>query len=209
METYWSRFAKEFDAKQAFTVGEESIAEVTARLSKLTHLGKVLEFGCGNGRYTKSILHAAESVVATDYSIEMVDEAKRILGADPKITVEQADCHQTAYEAHSFDTIVMANLIHIVANPETVIIESRRLLKPNGMLILTCFTIEGMSIFSKLGLLFRYKKTFGAFPENRTPFTVASLCQLLSDEGFDIEDAELLGKKTRSIFVKAQNSASP
>ena len=203
METYWSRFSEGFDDKQAYTAGEALIALVTGKLSEKKDLGDVLEFGCGNGRYTRSIVDHARSVLATDYSIEMVEAAKRILGGHRKVTVEQADCHHTAYKDRSFDTVMMANLIHVVDRPEVVIGEAKRLLKPGGRLIITSFTIEGMSLLGKLGLLLRYKKTFGSFPQSRTAFTVGSLCRLVEAEGFVAREVLLLGTKTRSIFLEA------
>lgn len=203
METYWSRFSKGFDDKQEYTTGGKLIGVVTEKLATKEALGDVLELGCGNGRYTRSIIDQARSVVATDYSIEMVRETERILGDNPKVTVEQADCHKTEYEDASFDTVMMANLIHVIDEPERVIREAKRLLTPKGRLLIATFTIEGMSVFNKLALLIRYKKTFGAFPKSRTMFTVDSLRNLLETEGFVIKEAVLLGRETRSIFVEA------
>jgi ubiquinone/menaquinone biosynthesis C-methylase UbiE len=203
METYWSRFSEGFDDKQAYTAGAELISLMTERLAAKKNLGDVLEFGCGNGRYTRSIVEQARSVVATDYSKEMVEAASRILSDCRNVSVAQADCHETSYEAASFDTVMMANLIHVVDRPEVVVREAKRLLKPEGMLLITSFTIDGMSVLNKLRLVFRYKRTFGAFPKHTTMFTVDSLRRLLTAEGFVVKEAALIGKKTHAVFIEA------
>ena len=204
METYWSRFSEGFDEKQAYTAGADLIARVTEKIAGKTNLGKVLEFGCGNGRYTRAILDRADAIVATDYSTEMVEATARLLADYKHVTVAQADCHETDYEDMSFDTVMMANLIHVIDRPEIVIQEAKRLLKPGGRLIITAFSIEGMSLWNKLGLVYRYKKTFGAFPKSRTDFTVASLREMVTAAGFCVKEAVLIGGQTRSIYLEAE-----
>ena len=203
METYWSRFSDGFDEKQAYTTGIEVIEQVLDKLSKKRSLGAVLELGCGNGRYTRSIVLEAQSIVATDYSAEMAAAAGRVLSECKNVTVEQADCHALQYPDASFDTVLMANVIHVIDGPDAVIKEISRVLKPGGTMLLTCFTIEGMSFLNKLSLLYRYKKTFGAFPKHRTSFTSASLLALVESAGFIVREVAVLGGKTRSIFLDA------
>ena len=110
-------------------------------------------FFCGNGAYTAAIYKEASSIRATDFSKEMVEETSKKFKNDDKICVEQADCHKTDYQDESFDTILMANIIHVIDEPGNVLKESYRLIKPEGTLLLTCFATDGMNIFSKLGLL--------------------------------------------------------
>jgi ubiquinone/menaquinone biosynthesis C-methylase UbiE len=203
MERYWSRFSDDFDAKQAYVAGNDLIESVKAKLTDQKALGRLLEFGCGNGGYTRCILDEADSVIATDYSIEMVAKTKELFLRNNKVTVEQADCHKTGYDGNSFDTVLMANLIHIIDKQDTALREAKRVLKPRGSLIITSFTTEKMSLVDKLGLLFRFRRTFGPLPKNRIPFTTRTLLMLLQREGFSVSEATLLGNKTRSLFVKA------
>ena len=64
-----------------------------------------------------------------------------------------------------------------------------------------------MNGVQKIGLLVRYRKTFGAFPKKRTSFTSRSLKKLLQDRGFDIAECIVLGTKTRSLLVRAVKKA--
>ena len=202
-EKYWSRFANDFDAKQLYVTGKELSEDVFSEIEKLQNLGHLLEFACGNGAYTKVISKFADKVIATDYSQAMVEQVKKIFSDNRKITVEQANCHNTRYPNQAFNSVFMAHLIHIINNPENVLSKSHRLLKPNGNLIITSFSTDKMKLIDKIALLNRYKKTFGRLSNSRTDFTLNLLIKLVEQKGFKIEIAKLLGTKTKAIFIKA------
>ena len=145
-EKYWSRFSKDFNSKQEYVAGIELTNKIKAKLETQKDLGNVLEFACGNGAYTDCIVKAADKITATDYSEQMVEETRKVFQNNNTISVEQADCHKTDYSDEAFDTILMANLIHVIDQPEEVLKESYRLLKPNGIILITCFTIDSMKL---------------------------------------------------------------
>ena len=202
-ETYWSPFADDFNTKQEYVTSIELKNEILQNLSKLNNLGHILEFACGNGAYTETILKSGNKITATDYSEEMVKYSKKNFSDNNKIIVEQANCYKTPYPTHSFDSIFMAHLIHTIAHPATALKESFRLLKSNGNLIIVSFTTDKMKIIDKVSLLSRYKKTFGRLPEIRTNFTLKSLSELIVEQGFIIQEAILVGKKVKAIFIEA------
>lgn len=55
----------------------------------------------------------------------------------------------------------MANLLHVIPEPEKAAPEGRRVLKEDGRLIVISFTTEAMTLFSKLGIAYRYLRTYG------------------------------------------------
>ncbi|MBN2545581.1 MAG: class I SAM-dependent methyltransferase [Spirochaetes bacterium] len=207
-EIYWSGFAKDFDEKQNYAAGKYVNVRVKAKLKSQKNLGKVLEFACGNGAFTKCIIDQATSIVATDYSEEMIEVSKKIFKNNDKVRVEQVNCHNSPYEDESFDTILMANLIHIIDNPKNVLKECYRLLKPHGLLLITCFTTDGMTIFNKLIMLCRYIKVFKSFPKSIIPFKLKNLSDFITNNDFNVEEAILLGKTTKAIFLKAVKAKS-
>lgn len=203
MEQYWSRFADDFISRQTYVVGVELIEESKSKLKRQRSLGRVLELGCGSGQYTSVLLSQAESIVATDYSRQMVEVSRKMFSNEPRVQVEQADCCSTHFDDNSFDTVFMANLIHIIPDPYRALQEAYRVIKKNGILLITSFTIEKMSILQKIGLFYRYRKTFGPLPKGSTPFTVQSLSKMVAAVGFSVTEAQLLGTRTKSIFLKA------
>jgi ubiquinone/menaquinone biosynthesis C-methylase UbiE len=203
METYWSRFVEDYDNRRKYVGGIELDALTKRRFEEQQELGEILEFGCGTGDFTRCVVAQSKSVLATDYSSQMVSAMERIFAGESKVTVQQANCHATNLPDISFDTVMMCNLIHIIPEPQKAIAEAHRLLRPGGTLLLSCFTVENTAVWHKLALLYRYLRTFGGFPKERTAFAVATLSEVVRSAGFEIEEATILGKTTKAIFLKA------
>ncbi len=204
MEKEWSKIAQNFDELQRYVVGEEIDKIIKDELSKLKNLGNVLEFGCGNGNYTKAISSASENILATDISSEMIEVASKKLENYKNIKTQVLDCYKTEFEDKSYDTIFMANLIHVVQDPKKVIDESYRLLKDNGKLIIISFTPDGMTVKNKMKMIAKYLKVFGKPPKGRTSFTLENLTEFVANNNFEIKTAELLGKEqSKAIFIIA------
>ncbi len=205
MEKDWSKLAEQFDALQTYVTGDAVNEQIKLELSQLKDLGAVLELGCGNGNYTKSLLKESKSIFATDVSAEMLRVAKHQLKDFPNVELGQANCYETGLEAETYDTIFMANLIHVVAEPKRAIEESLRLLKANGRLVLVSFTMDGMSFWEKLKLSFRYIKAFGSSGKDGTKFTLQSLKDFVAQYDFNVEEAKLLGdERCKAIFLVAR-----
>jgi len=52
-ETYWSRFAADFEERNYYVVGKADVELILNKVASLKNLRNVLELGCGNGTYTK------------------------------------------------------------------------------------------------------------------------------------------------------------
>lgn len=95
---------------------------------------QVLEIATGPGLLAKHVAHAADRMIATDYSDGMIKEAKK--GDYPEnLTFEVADATDLPYENHSFDVVLIANALHVMPEPEKALAEIDRVLKPDGILI--------------------------------------------------------------------------
>ena len=202
-ETYWSRFSEDYEEKQQNVVGKELLSLTREEMLKESDLGKVLELGCGTGLYTEILLKNSKIVVATDFSDEMVATAKQKRGNLQKVQLKRANALNLDFENESFDTVFMANLIHIIGNAEKVIQESKRVLKSGGCLIITSFAIDDMNFFSRMAVGIRYIKTFGkpsdeALKEKTTQKSVESL---LVENGFEISKSVMLGKKSKAFYI--------
>jgi ubiquinone/menaquinone biosynthesis C-methylase UbiE len=203
-EKNWSTFAKEIDQLQEYVVGKESLAICKEKITSLPPLGRLLEFGCGNGTYTECAAKLATHVTATDIAEDMVNTARVKLEHYEHVQIEQRNCYDSTYPDSAFDTALMANLIHVVHDPAKALKEAHRILKDNGRLVLLSFTADGMRFFDILGLVYRYFRMFGSPPKKGTPFKLASLTDFVNAHGFSVQDASLIGHKTKAIFLVAQ-----
>jgi ubiquinone/menaquinone biosynthesis C-methylase UbiE len=202
-ETYWSKFANDFEERTNYVVGKNDMELIETFLSKQKALGRTLEVGCGNGTYSKILILEAENLTATDFSDEMVAVAKERLKGVENVSVEKANCFNLSYPDSSFNTVFMANLLHIIREPEKAVAEGKRVLKKNGRLIVISFTTEGMTFFNRLGMIYRYLKTYGKPSPTAQTLTVQKTRDMLKNCGFEIEEAKLIGNKSKAIFIIA------
>jgi ubiquinone/menaquinone biosynthesis C-methylase UbiE len=199
-EKDWSRFAADYEERIAYVVGKADLDRVGAKLAEQESLGKSLELGCGTGLYTGILADRSDSVTATDLSADMIHAAAK-LRHRPEIVVEWADCFNLPYDDAEFDTVFMANLLHVVPTPEKVIEQARRVLKPGGRLIVASLTPHGMRLFDKLRMGLRYLKTWGKPPTRGTHLTVPKVSEMMESYGFTVIEGTLVGARSKSVFV--------
>lgn len=205
-ESYWSRFAKDFEKRNNYVAGYHEIQLIKKKLLGNKNLGTTLELGCGDGAYTETIATNSEKVMATDWSDEMIEVAKQRYSGSKKIEVKKENCLNLSFTNKSFDTVFMANLLHIIHTPEKAIDECKRVLKEDGQLIIISFTMHGMKFFQKMGMLYRYIKTYGKPPKESQVLTPLNVKAMLVASGFETKEVALLGNKMKIIYAVAKNS---
>lgn len=200
-EDYWSRFPDTYDWNQEYVVGRELLDEITGELHQLTELGKVVEFGCGTGYFTAAIAEKSKSVLATDLSDSLLQTAKSRLRDRREVTVQNENCLETSLAHESFDSVFMANLIHVVANPIKALEESSRLLRSGGRIVIVTFTGHGMTVWQKIKMGVRFARTWGRPPAHARSFSPKDVGLLLEQTGFVVEQSKLIGNRTKALFL--------
>ena len=113
----------------------------------------VLELATGTGLIAKNIVNAAAHIEATDASPEMILEAKRD-NQSAKLHFSVQDMFHLPYADQSFDVAIVSNALHIVPQPEKALVEIRRVLKDDGVLIAPTFTHAENSFSGKVRAFF-------------------------------------------------------
>ena len=105
-------------------------------------VGHLLDIATGTGRMLKIAGPLAESGVGIDLSKKMVMVARNALAEAnlPHITVRQEDMYQMRFSSRSFDTVTIDQVLYFASNPDVLINEATRVLKPGGQLLLVAFT---------------------------------------------------------------------
>ncbi len=202
-ETYWSRFASDFEKRNIKVIGVKDVNLILNKVANLTPMKNVLEIGCGDGMYTNLLLDKSESITATDYSEQMVDVCQKRFEASKNLKVEKADCFDLPYPANSFDSVFMANLIHIIPNPQEAVKEVKRVLKENGSFIALSYSLKEMKFFDKISLMYRYFGAYGKPPKGGSNLGLQDAVGIIQKEGFEITEAEVVGEKSKAFFIKA------
>lgn len=203
-ENFWSAFAADFDKQTAYIVGQDELAHINQQVAGLTNLGNVLELGCGTAYYTPLLAANAKTVLSSDFSAQMVHMATQKMANFANVTVEQVNALALPYTNQQFDSIFMANLLHVLPEPEQVIAQCYPVLKPNGKLIALDFTTDGMRFLSRIGMTYRYLKTWGKPPKHARRLGLTDLQHVLPTNQFDITSAKLLGNRVKAAWVIAR-----
>jgi ubiquinone/menaquinone biosynthesis C-methylase UbiE len=203
-ETHWAQFADDLQKRTDYIVGKHDMEIARNQTSALNDLGKTLEVGCGTGTYSKILERAAKHLTATDLSDTMVSVTTKLFAERKNVCVEKADCFALPYSDSAFDTVFMANILHVIPEPERAVREARRVLKKYGKLAIISYTFEGMTFLNKVVMMYRYLKVFGKPSADAHTLTVKKTREMLYNCGFKINEAVLIGDKTKAIFVDAQ-----
>jgi SAM-dependent methyltransferase len=99
---------------------------------------RILDAGCGNGRYTKYLLRHADPdalVAAFDLSQRMLKRARRRVGSR-RVHHVAADLTRLPYADGCFDAIVCGWVLEHLPDPRPGLLELARVLRPGGKLLL-------------------------------------------------------------------------
>lgn len=183
---FWSRWAARYDS---FMHGSQGLYDQVAQAMKksLTRNMNVLEVACGTGMISRRIAGSVKSLEATDFSAEMIAEARKIPGSS-RLHYSVQDAASLPYADCSFDAVVIANALHIMPRPEQALGEIRRVLKTGGLLIAPTF-VHGE------GSGFRPRVWIMMLAGFRTYFqwSEATLVQYITEHGFSVSVHRLMG----------------
>lgn len=115
------------DAPQNFAFTIDTIKEVVT-----VHTPKLLDIGCGTGKYGEALEKIGYQVEGIDHSKSQVEEAQKVICA------RMGEACDLPYEDESFDVCTMMMMLHQIPNENRplAVEEAYRVLKKNGVLII-------------------------------------------------------------------------
>lgn len=105
-------------------------AKTGVTLPELSGL-RVLDAGCGGGRYSRVAGEAGANVVGADHT-HAVNRAAELCRHLPQVSFVQADLKQLPLEPASFDLVFSIGVMHHDANTRAVFDAVAKLVKPGG-----------------------------------------------------------------------------
>jgi ubiquinone/menaquinone biosynthesis C-methylase UbiE len=107
----------------------------------------------------------------------------------------------TSFPSEAIDSVFMANLIHVVEGPSTLLEECNRILRKDGTLVIVTFTDHEMQLWEKIKMVLRFAKSWGKPPAHVHSFSPEDLALMIKDAGFVVKTSKLIGTKTKAVFI--------
>lgn len=148
---------------------------------------RVLDAGCGSGRVTAQLLERLPdgAVVALDASPAMVEEARRRLGADPRLTFVVADLLRPLPVDPPVDAILSTATFHWITDHDLLFRNLAAVLRAGGRFVAQCG--GGDNIATVLAAAAAVGGGFGLDPAWRGPWyfaTPEATAERLANAGF-------------------------
>jgi ubiquinone/menaquinone biosynthesis C-methylase UbiE len=201
----YNDIADEFDLTRSFVGKEFSIFD-----KFMIPNAKIVDLGCGNGRIVEYLKKIYVNLLKTDFNYIGVDNSENLLnkaknkyGDTCNIDLIKGDQLDIPLKSKSADMVFSIRAFHHIPSKKLrlkALIEIKRILKADGILIITVWNLFQKKYFkfAFAGIL-RYLYTFGQFAPNDTfipwnkkvaryyhAFLPSELINLVKSSGFNI-----------------------
>lgn len=147
----------------------------TAKVKKYISSGdKALDLGCGNGVFLSVLAPMCEKLVGIDISVDMINDCSKTMErlGITNVNLINATSEKIPFPDNEFDVICLVDVIHHVEHLRESVLETHRVLKPGGKLLvfepnkynpalaLLCFLDRNEWGALRLGSMKRYRQLF-------------------------------------------------
>ena len=94
--------------------------------------------GSGDGAIAQLVINGARSLTCLDNSERMVEAARARLGGYGNVRFCHGDMHALPFADECFDNVMIFNALTYSAEPERVLAEATRVLRPGGSMVVVC-----------------------------------------------------------------------
>jgi ubiquinone/menaquinone biosynthesis C-methylase UbiE len=224
--TFWSLYGRyAWDDQRESSKASDPPAHIVKMVQSRSSRSKewILDAGCGTGSYAIALAQAGFQVIGADFASGMLAKAKTKITPElsESVSFRQADMNRPLDFAESrFHHIISISVLQAVANPLFTLGELRRLLKPNGTLILSLpkkktqhqsigdmiqFRVRHLERPSLGKVMLVMLKSFADRYSHRPCWTVLQAEQLVSNCGFGV----IFIDEGKQILVVAEKIAAP
>jgi 2-polyprenyl-3-methyl-5-hydroxy-6-metoxy-1,4-benzoquinol methylase len=154
--------------------------------------GRLLDIGCGNGRFLNRMRSLGWEVAGVDFDAEAVRVAREHYGLDARCGSADA----VGFEPASFDVVTLSHVLEHVPDPAAALARCASLLRPGGEILVWVPNFESP-----------FRSLFGAawfpyeVPRHRWHFRPADVAALLVRAGLAV--VEVLPDPTETLFRKS------
>ena len=195
---FWDKAALLYDLFENVYNGDVNRRLVRTVAGMVEKEDRVLECACGTGMISRGIAPRCRELIATDYSIGMLRQARKNLSGADNVKVCRADITKLKCRDESFDKVVAGNVIHLLDDPAAALSELVRVCKKGGSIIIPTY-INNENV-GKSGIFIRLLELFGA--DFKKQFDGDSYRRFFNELGYsNVEYRIISGKMSCAIAV--------
>lgn len=150
-DEYGERWYSAYDDPVALLRAENKV-KFPWILERLPAHSKILDVGCGGGFLSNELALHGHSVSGVDLSPESLKVAEKF-DKTKSVSYQVADAYHLPFADESFDAITAMDFLEHVDDPEKVIGEFSRVLKPGGLFFFHTFNRNPIAHFVVIKLL--------------------------------------------------------
>jgi SAM-dependent methyltransferase len=173
--------------------------DMVTRAEQLTgQKGRILDIGAGGGEFLRAACEAGWSAVGIEPSASFAEQAARYSGVE----IKREPLQQCNFPDASFNVVILAAVLEHMYNPDEIIEEIARILRPGGALFLDVPNEQGL--YFRVGNL--YQRLRGSdWTVNLAPtfepfhvfgFNGSALRKLVTKHGFAVRDWRVYGGRS-------------
>lgn len=169
---------------------------------KLPNGAKVLDCGCGGGRFAVNLLRELRKRGTLETVVHAVDISKKMLsiaeksakkrGVQHNLKLYQSDCRYLPFKNECFDIVMSSGMLECVPNPERAIKEMMRVLKPKGQIVIA--SINDNLLGKAASLMWQFK----VLPEG---YLIGQLSNIKNLQKCNVRSFNVYIKALKSIYV--------
>lgn len=195
---FWAAMSRRYDSFIDKVLGENIRPNILEKLNEEENLGRLIEFGCGTGYFTKTLANKSKSIASTDISEEMLEIAKERLKG---IEFQVMDIQDCKFDDETFDTAFMGLVLLFADDPKKALKESRRILKPEGKLIIADPDISFLSFYGMLRFRIRALLKYRRIPSTGHLLNQKEILDMLDKTGFEVINKEIINDESSHYSV--------
>lgn len=143
---YFARNAASWDALRGLHVPDEAVEDAMLAAIGTRRVDAMLDLGTGTGRMLELFAPLYRSGLGIDLSREMLSVARAKLEAAgiTHAAIRQGDVSAPPVESGRYDLVTVHQVLHYLDEPQMVIAEAARALRPEGTLLIVDFAPHGL-----------------------------------------------------------------
>lgn len=160
--------------------------------------GSILDVGCSTGAFLTVARAAGWRAQGLEVGVASSAHARNALGLD----VAQGSLYDAQPTAEGYDAVAFLEVIEHLERPAEALSRIHQLLAPRGLLLLTTPNFDSL-----------YRRLFGGRwwvinceDEHIVLFTLATLCGMLEEQGFEVLDARIRGLDLPGLAREAKQA---